>query len=90
MKKHYKLTISGRVQGVGFRFSCSEMAHQLNIKGMVKNMDNKDVYVEAEGEEPELLEFIAWCRKGPAWARVADLKIEEDRFKGYENFRITR
>lgn len=90
MKKHYKLTVSGRVQGVGYRFSCAEMAHLLNIKGFVKNNNNGNVYIEAEGEEHDLVEFISWCRQGPAWAKVTKVSVEEDVLVNYESFQITR
>lgn len=90
MKKHYKLIVSGRVQGVGYRFSCSEMAHLLDIKGFVKNKRNGNVYIEAEGEENDLVEFISWCRQGPSWAKVIDIDIKEDIPVDYESFQINR
>lgn len=90
MKKHYNITISGRVQGVGFRFSCSEMAHLVNVNGYVTNEKDGAVFIEAEGDETDLLEFISWCRKGPAWAKVTDVKLEEDEMVNYESFKIKR
>ncbi|QER67308.1 acylphosphatase [Paucilactobacillus nenjiangensis] len=44
-----KITVTGRVQRVGFRWSVVSLAQRLNIKGFVKNLPNGDVYIEAEG-----------------------------------------
>ncbi len=90
MNKHYKLLISGKVQGVGYRFSCMETAYRLNIAGFVRNKRDGRVYVEAEGTEEALAEFIAWCRKGPMWARVTDVSVEDGEVIGYDAFQITR
>ena len=85
---HYNLTITGRVQGVGFRASAKDKAKQLGIKGYVKNMSNGAVYMEAEGTEQDLGDFIAWCRKGPAMAFVDDVKIESEAVQDYSVFNI--
>jgi len=50
MKKHVNITVKGRVQGVGFRYSAMEAAEELGIKGFVRNMPDGSVYIEAEGE----------------------------------------
>ena len=42
-----KITVTGRVQRVGFRWSVASLAQRLNIKGFVKNLPNGDVYIEA-------------------------------------------
>ena len=88
MKKHYNLTVSGKVQGVGYRFSCMEAAYKHGVKGHVRNQRDGSVYVEAEGSEEALAAFISWCRKGPVWARVSDVVIEEGDIKDFETFQI--
>ncbi len=90
MKKHYKLLISGKVQGVGYRFSCMEAAYKHAIKGYVRNKSDGSVYVEAEGAGEALDRFVEWCRKGPMWARVTDVVVEEGEVKGYDAFQISR
>ncbi len=90
MRKHYRLIVSGRVQGVGYRFSCMEAAYKYGVKGTVKNASDGSVHVEAEGTEEELAGFVSWCRKGPVWARVSDVNIEEGELKNYDSFQITR
>lgn len=90
MIKQYKLRVTGKVQGVGYRFSCMEAAYKHGVKGIVKNNPDGSVYVEAEGKEEDLAAFIVWCRKGPVWARVSDVHIEEGEVKDYSAFQITR
>jgi acylphosphatase len=70
MKKHFNITISGRVQGVGFRYAARNVAKSLGIKGFAKNLFNGNVYIEAEGDEELLAEFLSWCNRGPEHADV--------------------
>ncbi|MFU8844045.1 MAG: acylphosphatase [Bacteroidales bacterium] len=91
MKKHVRFHIRGRVQGVGFRFSCMEAAYKFNIKGFVKNNpDHKSVYVEAEGEEEDLNKFRQWCNKGPLWAKIRECREEQGELKHFTSFEILR
>jgi len=90
MKKHINITISGKVHGVGFRFSCMEIAYKHNITGFVRNLKNGSVYIEAEGSEKNMQEFRAWCQKGPVWARIANVEEEEGELKNYDSFEINR
>jgi acylphosphatase len=90
MKRHYNLVITGKVQGVGYRFSCVEAARKCGVKGFVRNNSNGSVYAEAEGAEEELAAFISWCRRGPAWARVTDVQIIEGELQHFDSFVINR
>ena len=76
--------ISGRVQGVGFRFSTKQSADELDVKGIVRNESDGTVYVEAIGEADKIEKFIESLRRGPSPAAVVekvvvtyDEKIEE-------------
>ncbi len=88
MKKHYKIVVHGKVQGVGFRFSTSEAAFRYGIKGFVKNKPDGKVYIEAEGDEERIKLFRDWCKKGPMWATVSDLEEEEGTVKDFKSFEI--
>lgn len=46
---NYHLTVSGRVQGVGFRWSTYQLAKQLGLTGYVQNLMNGDVYIVVQG-----------------------------------------
>ena len=64
------LIIRGRVQGVGYRYSASEQARRLGLCGWVRNTDEGNVELIAEGDEEPLRRLLQWCRSGPSGARV--------------------
>jgi len=72
MAKHLK--ISGRVQGVGFRYSFAAEAERLGVTGC-----RRDGTLEAVADgEPEALEtLLTWAHRGPPSARVSDVRVEE-------------
>ena len=85
-KKNLQITVSGRVQGVGFRYSALHKAQQLGIKGFVKNMYDGSVFIEAEADEVAMDHFLIWCNKGPSFARVEKVGITEGSIKNYSSF----
>ncbi|MFP4604759.1 MAG: acylphosphatase [Bacteroidales bacterium] len=88
MKQAITLTIIGRVQNVGFRFSALRKAEELNINGYVKNQIDGTVYIEAEGEPEKLNKFINWCHEGPPAANVQQVNKQEIGTKDYKGFVI--
>jgi len=88
--KHYDLTISGRVQGVGFRFMAMQAAYKHQITGFVQNLKDGTVYIEAEGEEAHLKKFIEWCRTGALGAKVDEIHGNEGTVKNFKSFDIRR
>ncbi len=88
MVKSVQLNISGRVQGVGFRYYAVIKAKEFHISGYVRNMMDGSVFIEAEGEEQDLDHYILWCEKGPVSAHVDKLDITPGVFKGYKGFGI--
>ncbi|MBU1726332.1 MAG: acylphosphatase [Candidatus Omnitrophica bacterium] len=58
MKKQIHVYYSGRVQGVGFRFTAEDLANELGIYGWVKNLHDGRVEVIAEAEEQTLNSFL--------------------------------
>ncbi len=87
---HLNIRVSGKVQGVFYRASAKSKADELELKGFVRNESNGDVYIEAEGSETQLDEFIVWCRKGPTHAQVTDVKITSSEVKNFNRFEINR
>jgi acylphosphatase len=88
--KQLHLIISGRVQGVGYRYSAQIKAHELVLKGWVKNLPNGNVEVLAQGDETSLHELLQWAHKGPALARVNHIEIKwSDSQDLFESFAIT-
>ena len=76
MVKQYMLRISGRVQGVGFRYQARNQARALGLKGWVENLPDGSVRACIRGSASDCLKFIAWCRQGTgySWVERVDLK----------------
>lgn len=70
-----QLLIQGEVQGVFYRASAREQAAALGLTGWVRNTPEGDVACLASGPEAALEEFVAWCRRGPAGARVTGVLV---------------
>ncbi|MDQ2656060.1 MAG: acylphosphatase [Bacteroidota bacterium] len=90
MKKHFTIRVSGLVQGVFFRASTKQKADSLNITGFVRNEHDGSVYIEAEGNEEDLKQFVQWCHHGPPNARVEQCDIRDREISGYPMFEIRR
>ncbi len=89
MQKHLNVKIFGQVQGVFFRHSARQKAVELNITGFASNESDGTVYIEAEGKEENLKEFLDWCRQGPASAHVEKIESEfEPETKKFNEFVI--
>lgn len=67
-----------------------EAAYRIGVTGFVKNKKDGTVYVEAEGPEENIEQFILWCHKGPTWARINKVEIETGKLKDYKSFEIAR
>lgn len=88
--KHLNITVSGKVQGVFFRMATKAVADQLQVKGLVKNMPDGSVYIEAEGDDFSLESFLEWCNEGPLQASVQKVEVVEGEAKNYRNFEILK
>src|SRR5271157_2499023 len=83
------LVISGRVQGVGFRFSAYDEAKELALAGWVRNLASGEVEIVAEGKHENLQMLAAWAHLGPPSAHVTRVREEWLDFAGeFTEFRI--
>ena len=70
--------VRGKVQGVGFRAAVLKQALEYtDLKGWVKNLDSGQVEAVFCGNESDVLEMIAWCKKGPQSSHVTELTVTE-------------
>lgn len=88
MKGARSIKVFGKVQNVGFRFYTVKTAQQFDITGFVRNETDGTVYIEAEGTLPDLETFTDWCRRGPQWARVDRMEIQDIPVVGHDHFTV--
>ena len=85
-----EIIVRGRVQGVGFRWFVQQRAKNFAVSGYVKNLDNGDVEIEAEGDRGRVEELLKAVKAGPTFSKVRDVVIEWQRFTGkYNSFNMT-
>jgi acylphosphatase len=70
------LTITGDVQGVGYRYSMVMAAHRFGVTGWVRNRSDGSVEAMVAGDAEAVAAMIAWSRHGPAGAEVGHVEVE--------------
>ncbi|MFZ4790905.1 MAG: acylphosphatase [Candidatus Competibacteraceae bacterium] len=80
--------VSGRVQGVGFRYATAEKAQALRLTGYVRNLPDRRVEVLVNGEESAVLALRHWLWQGPPMACVASVQCETRPYQDFHDFRI--
>ena len=84
MKQHYHYKVFGLVQGVSFRVCAKHKAQSLGLTGFVKNLPDKTVYIEAEGDEESLQLFERWCWRGAPASVVEHVETWEGIWEDFE------
>ncbi|MDF2460624.1 MAG: acylphosphatase, partial [Candidatus Saccharibacteria bacterium] len=79
---------SGKVQGVYFRDTAKRRAIKFGISGFARNQPDGTVYIEAEGDDDAVAQYIAWCHEGSRQAVVEDVAVTEHQPVGHQGFRI--
>ncbi len=82
MKENLEIIVSGRVQGVGYRYFVQLKAADHQISGFVRNLPSGEVMVVAEGELPDLETFLDHLKKGPTRAVVSKLTVSRSPYTG--------
>ena len=90
MLETVKISIVGRVQGVGFRPFIFQLANELGLKGTVQNnMDGVEVFVEGKIAQVELfLQSIE--QKAPRLSRIDQMVVHKESVKGFKDFSIIK
>lgn len=90
MDQHRKYArVTGRVQGVGFRYFTHDAALDLGLTGWVRNLPDGSVELEAQGPPEVVAAFLTRVEQGPPLGRVDDLVLaERSPVTGERDFRI--
>ncbi|HEY7304519.1 MAG TPA: acylphosphatase [Bryobacteraceae bacterium] len=75
--------VSGRVQGVGFRYFVQDRALELGLRGFARNLADGRVEVYATGSEEKLSDLAAALHTGP---RMADVRTVDERAEAVKDF----
>ncbi len=89
--KRVELIITGKVQGVWFRYETQQAAISMGVRGYVENMPDSTVHAVAEGDDGQLGRFVEFCGKGPPLARVGNIDTTWSEATGeFDGFSIRR
>jgi len=69
-----QIRVTGRVQGVGYRYALRDEAMRLGVTGWVRNRADGSVEALLQGSDESLKRLIDWARRGPPVARVIQLE----------------
>ena len=86
--KAVQARVTGRVQGVSFRWYTREQATALGVTGWVANEPDGSVLLHAEGEDDAVDALVQWCRTGPALAHVRDVAVRDAAASGAASFEV--
>jgi acylphosphatase len=86
-----QIRVTGRVQGVGYRYALRDEALRLGVAGWVRNRADGSVEALLQGDATALAQLIAWARRGPRLAQVDELREDPPRAdydRPYSGFEI--
>jgi acylphosphatase len=86
--KAVRLKVTGRVQGVSFRWYAVQEAERLGVAGWVSNEADGSVAAFVEGDDDAVDALVAWCHQGPSYARVRHVAVTEAQPTGARSFDI--
>ncbi len=87
--KRVRVVVSGRVQGVFFRWTCASLARGRGLGGFVRNLPDGRVEAAFEGADDDVDAMVAWCRVGPEHARVDGVAVEPEEPRGEREFVVS-
>lgn len=88
----YRITVTGRVQGVGYRWFARETARSLGVVGWTRNMPDGSVVLEVMAPRHVIARFVAELQTGPPAAGVAEVRLgdREERTPLPDRFTVLR
>jgi acylphosphatase len=74
---HLNIIVSGKVQGVGFRFFAQRKAVQYGINGWVRNLDDGSVEIRAMGDKKQMDSFMRDLKRGNPFSSIDHMQVDE-------------
>jgi acylphosphatase len=84
-----RVVVHGLVQGVFFRDSCRREAQKAGVSGWVRNRPDGTVEALFEGSTDDVRHMVAWVHRGPPYAHVEHVEVEDEVSGGHIGFAIT-
>lgn len=75
--RQVRIRLTGRVQGVGFRYSARSVGDSLGLDVTARNLDDGSVLIDASGPSDAIGQLIDWAKDGPPAARVDTINIQD-------------
>jgi acylphosphatase len=88
MAKAVTVKVTGRVQGVSFRWYAAQEADRLGVAGWVRNEPDGSVAAFVEGDDAAVDAMVAWCHRGPSYASVRHVAVMDAQPTGAATFAI--
>ena len=88
MLQRIHILVSGRVQGVGFRYFTKQKANAIGLVGWTRNLPDGRVEIEAQGKPEHLHQFRLYLEEGPSLSRVDKVNFNEIPTKEAQRFEI--
>ncbi len=88
MTKAVSVKVTGRVQGVSFRWYAVQEAERLGVTGWIRNEPDESVAGHFEGDDGAVDAMVAWCHRGPSYAAVRHVAVTDARPTGASGFSI--
>jgi acylphosphatase len=88
MSRAVTVKVTGRVQGVGYRYHAAEEADRLGVAGWISNEPDESVAGHFEGDDAAVDALVDWCRHGPSYAVVRHVAVMEARPTGTRGFDV--
>ena len=89
MMRRAEILVSGRVQGVLYRYHTELKADEFHLSGTVRNLRDGRVEIICEGAEEDIKKLIEWCKRGPEGAVVGRVEVAWKEYAGeFKRFRV--
>ncbi len=84
-------TVTGRVQGVSFRYYAELQANRMGLVGWIRNANDGSVLLEVQGPEGDVTDFLRWLHSGSPAAVVSHVDVTDAELRpGEDGFRTVR